>query len=57
MTKPTARITPRNSRPSSRTLPTTRRRPNNLEALYKQNTEIIAQSLREIQKFQREFES
>jgi hypothetical protein len=29
----------------------------NLEALYKQNTEIIAQSLREIQKFQREFEA
>jgi phage shock protein A len=28
-----------------------------LEELYKQNTEIIAQSLREIQKFQREFES
>src|SRR4051812_47167527 len=27
----------------------------NLEALYKQNTEIIANSLREIQKFQREF--
>jgi hypothetical protein len=27
-----------------------------LEQLYKQNTEIIAQSLREIQKFQREFE-
>jgi hypothetical protein len=29
----------------------------NLETLYKQNTEIIAQSLREIQKFQREFEA
>lgn len=29
---------------------------NNLEALYKQNTEIVAQSLREIQKFQRDFE-
>jgi hypothetical protein len=29
----------------------------NLEALYKQNTEIIANSLREIQKFQREFEA
>src|SRR5712664_766091 len=29
----------------------------NLEQLYKQNTEIIAESLREIQKFQREFES
>ena len=29
----------------------------NLEELYKQNTEIIAQSLREIQKFQREFEA
>jgi DNA repair exonuclease SbcCD ATPase subunit len=29
----------------------------NLEQLYRQNTEIIAQSLREIQKFQREFES
>ena len=29
----------------------------NLEQLYKQNTEIIAQSLREIQKFQRDFES
>ncbi len=29
----------------------------NLEQLYKQNTEIIAQSIREIQKFQREFES
>src|SRR2546425_10278838 len=29
----------------------------NLEQLYKQNTEIIAQSLREIQKFQREFET
>ena len=29
----------------------------NLENLYKQNTEIIAQSLREIQKFQREFEA
>ena len=28
-----------------------------LEQLYKQNTEIIAQSLREIQRFQREFES
>jgi phage shock protein A len=28
-----------------------------LEQLYKQNTEVIAQSLREIQKFQREFES
>jgi hypothetical protein len=28
-----------------------------LDALYKQNTEIIANSLREIQKFQREFES
>lgn len=28
-----------------------------LEELYKQNTEIIAQSLREIQKFQREFEA
>ncbi len=28
-----------------------------LEQLYKQNTEIIAQSLREVQKFQREFES
>ena len=29
---------------------------NNLETLYKQNTEIVAQSLREIQKFQRDFE-
>jgi len=29
----------------------------NLEQLYKQNTEIIAQSLREIQKFQRDFEA
>jgi phage shock protein A len=29
----------------------------NLEQLYKQNTEIIAQSLREIQKFEREFQS
>jgi hypothetical protein len=29
---------------------------NNLEELYNQNTQIIAQSLREIQKFQREFE-
>src|SRR4051795_9006942 len=29
----------------------------NLEQLYKQNTEIIAESLREIQRFQREFES
>jgi hypothetical protein len=29
----------------------------NLETLYKQNTEIIAQSLREIQRFQREFEA
>jgi hypothetical protein len=29
----------------------------NLEQLYQQNTEIIAQSLREIQKFQRDFES
>src|SRR6184192_2206634 len=29
----------------------------NLEQLYQQNTEIIAQSLREIQKFQREFET
>jgi hypothetical protein len=29
----------------------------NLEQLYQQNTEIIAQSLREIQKFQREFEA
>src|SRR5512143_2517773 len=29
----------------------------NLEQLYQPNTEIIAQSLREIQKFQREFES
>jgi phage shock protein A len=28
-----------------------------LEQLYKQNTEIIAQSLREVQKFQREFET
>lgn len=28
----------------------------NLEQLYKQNTEIIGQSLREIQRFQREFE-
>src|SRR5205085_12061790 len=28
-----------------------------LEQLYKQNTEIIAESLREIQRFQREFES
>ncbi|MBA3272453.1 MAG: hypothetical protein H0T11_01080 [Chthoniobacterales bacterium] len=28
----------------------------NLESLYKQNTEIVAQSLREIQKFQRDFE-
>jgi hypothetical protein len=28
----------------------------NLEMLYKQNTEIVAQSLREIQKFQRDFE-
>ncbi len=28
----------------------------NLESLYKQNTEVIAQSLREIQKFQRDFE-
>ena len=28
----------------------------NLEALYKQNTEIIAQSLREVQKFEREFQ-
>jgi hypothetical protein len=30
---------------------------NNLEQLYQQNTQIIAQSLREIQKFQREFEA
>jgi hypothetical protein len=29
----------------------------NLESLYKQNTEIIAESLREIQRFQREFEA
>jgi chromosome segregation ATPase len=29
----------------------------NLEELYKQNTSIIAESLREIQKFQREFEA
>jgi hypothetical protein len=29
----------------------------NLEQLYQQNTQIIAQSLREIQKFQREFET
>jgi hypothetical protein len=29
----------------------------NLEQLYKQNTEIIAESLRQIQKFQREFEA
>src|SRR5437660_316319 len=29
----------------------------NLEQLYKQNTEIIAESLREIQRFQREFET
>lgn len=29
----------------------------NLEKLYEQNTQIIAQSLREIQKFQREFEA
>lgn len=29
----------------------------NLEQLYQQNTEIIAQSLREIQKFEREFEA
>ncbi|CAN5122446.1 hypothetical protein BH20VER2_BH20VER2_14520 [soil metagenome] len=28
----------------------------NLESLYKQNTEIVGQSLREIQKFQRDFE-
>lgn len=28
----------------------------NLESLYKQNTEIIAQSLREVQRFEREFE-
>lgn len=28
-----------------------------LEQLYKQNTEIVAQSLREVQKFQREFET
>jgi hypothetical protein len=28
----------------------------NLETLYKQNTEIIAQSLREVQKFEREFQ-
>jgi hypothetical protein len=28
----------------------------NLEALYKQNTEVIAQSLREVQKFEREFQ-
>ena len=30
---------------------------NSLEQLYQQNTQIIAQSLREIQKFQREFEA
>ncbi len=30
---------------------------NSLEELYQQNTQIIGQSLREIQKFQREFES
>ncbi len=30
---------------------------NSLEQLYQQNTQIIAQSLREIQKFQRDFES
>jgi len=30
---------------------------NNLEELYQQNTRVIAQSLREIQKFQREFEA
>jgi putative sterol carrier protein len=30
---------------------------NNLEQLYQQNTQVIAQSLREIQKFQREFEA
>lgn len=29
----------------------------NLEQLYQQNTQIIAQSLREVQKFQREFEA
>lgn len=29
----------------------------NLEGLYKQNTEIVANSIREIQKFQREFET
>jgi hypothetical protein len=29
----------------------------NLETLYKQNTEIIANSLREVQRFQREFET
>lgn len=29
---------------------------NNLEALYKQNTEIVATSIKEIQKFEREFE-
>jgi len=29
----------------------------NLEELYKQNTQIVAQSLREIQKFQRDFET
>jgi hypothetical protein len=28
----------------------------NLEALYKQNTEVIAQSLREVQRFEREFQ-
>lgn len=28
----------------------------NLETLYKQNTEVIAQSIREVQRFQREFE-
>jgi chromosome segregation ATPase len=30
---------------------------NNLEELYQQNTQIIAQSLREIQRFQRDFEA
>src|SRR6187401_2217678 len=38
-------------------LPDNKNQADNLEQLYKQNTEIIAQSLRESQKFQREFEA
>ena len=57
MTRPTARITPRNWPRSKQDLNENKTQADSLEQLYKQNTEIIAQSLREIQKFQREFEA